>query len=86
MSENSSHVSLSQVILEGPAYVHATSWRIIKPNMKYKLDLVLSLKGLYGRIFVKMTDGFCTDDAGNSFVRTIGSMTVIHFGKYEASF
>ncbi|CAK7328314.1 unnamed protein product [Dovyalis caffra] len=69
------------VILDGPAYVHASSLRIIEPNIKYRLDLILSLKSLHGRILVRMADNFCTDKAGNSFTRTNSSILIIHFDR-----
>lgn len=78
---NSGNISLLQVILNGPAYLHASSLHIIKPNIKYRLDLTLSLKSLRGRILVRMADNFCTDKAGNSFTRTNSSSLIIHFGE-----
>eukprot|EP00258_Populus_trichocarpa_P028065 XP_024444084.1 uncharacterized protein LOC7495787 isoform X2 [Populus trichocarpa] len=69
------------VILNGPAYLHASSLHIIKPNIKYRLDLTLSLKSLRGRILVRMADNFCTDKAGNSFTRTNSSSLIIHFDR-----
>ncbi|KAL9404270.1 hypothetical protein Peur_001242 [Populus x canadensis] len=69
------------VILNGPAYLHASSLHIIKPNIKYRLDLSLSLKSLRGRILVRMADNFCTDKAGNSFTRTNSSSLIIHFDR-----
>ncbi|KAJ6302233.1 hypothetical protein OIU77_016342 [Salix suchowensis] len=69
------------VILNGPAYLHASSLHIIKPNIKYRLDLTVSLKSLRGRILVRMADNFCTDKAGNSFTRTNSSSLIIHFDR-----
>ncbi|KDP46278.1 hypothetical protein JCGZ_10118 [Jatropha curcas] len=69
------------VILDGPAYVQASSLRIIKPNIKYRLDIILLLKSVYGRVVVRMADNSCIDKAGNIFTRTNGSVIIIHFDR-----
>ncbi|XVF16198.1 hypothetical protein REPUB_Repub10bG0011300 [Reevesia pubescens] len=69
------------VIVDGPAHVQASSLSIIKPNIKYSLLLVLSLKRIYGRVVVRMADHFCKDQAGNNFTRSNASTIIIHFDR-----
>ncbi|XVF57778.1 hypothetical protein PTKIN_Ptkin07bG0009500 [Pterospermum kingtungense] len=69
------------VTVDGPAHVQASSLKIIKPDIKYSLLLDLSLKSMYGRVVVRMADGFCKDRAGNNFSRSNASTAVIHFDR-----
>ncbi|XWS44002.1 hypothetical protein CRYUN_Cryun15aG0007900 [Craigia yunnanensis] len=69
------------VTVDGPAHVQASSLSIIKPNIKYSLLLVLSLKSIYGRVVVRMAEDFCKDRAGNNFTRSNASTTIIHFDR-----
>lgn len=70
-----------QVTVSGRAYVDASSLHIIKHNIKYSLDIVLSLKVTYELIVIKMANKFCTDRAGNRFTRTSGSIFTLHLGE-----
>ncbi|OMO99474.1 hypothetical protein COLO4_13262 [Corchorus olitorius] len=69
------------VIVDGPAHIQPSSLKIIKPNIKYSLKLVLSLKTTYGRVVVRMAEDFCKDHAGNNFTRSNASTAVIHFDR-----
>ncbi|KAL5797191.1 hypothetical protein ACOSQ2_002011 [Xanthoceras sorbifolium] len=69
------------VILDGPANVHASSLQIIKPYIRYSLDVVLSSNSTYGRVVIRMAENFCTDIAGNNFTRTNGSTIIIHIDR-----
>ncbi|XP_010249014.1 PREDICTED: uncharacterized protein LOC104591726 isoform X2 [Nelumbo nucifera] len=73
--------STCDVMVNGPAGVDASSLRVIEHNVKYSLVIALSLKSTYGRVFIKMADKFCTDPAGNQFVRSNGSVVVVHFDR-----
>ncbi|KAL6139426.1 hypothetical protein ACLB2K_057730 [Fragaria x ananassa] len=73
--------SSCDVIVQGPAYVHASSLRMIKPSIEYNLDVILSFTSMNGRVVIRMADKFCTDQAGNSFTRTNGSTIIIHFDR-----
>jgi len=77
------HVSNSnlQVIINGPARVDTSSLRIIKPDIKYRLNVILSRRSIYARVIIKMADKFCTDQAGNWFARTNSSIFTVHLGK-----
>ncbi|KAF3948785.1 hypothetical protein CMV_025262 [Castanea mollissima] len=69
------------VIINGPAQVHAPSLRIMEHGIKYRLNIILSLRSMYGRIVIRMADNFCTDQAGNHFTRSNGSTIIIHFDR-----
>ncbi|XP_062010344.1 uncharacterized protein LOC133726750 isoform X1 [Rosa rugosa] len=73
--------SSCDVIIHGPAHVHASSLRMIKPGISYSLDVILSFTSMNGRVVIRMADKFCTDQAGNSFTRTNGSTIIIHFDR-----
>ncbi|XP_030953566.1 uncharacterized protein LOC115976435 isoform X2 [Quercus lobata] len=69
------------VIINGPAQVHAPSLRIMEHGIKYRLNIIFSLRSMYGRIVITMADNFCTDQAGNHFTRSNGSTIIIHFDR-----
>ncbi|XP_015571909.2 uncharacterized protein LOC8271447 isoform X2 [Ricinus communis] len=69
------------VLLDGPAYVEASSLHVIEPNIKFRLDIIVSMKSIYGRVVVRVADNFCTDKAGNSFKRSNDSIMVLHFDR-----
>ncbi|KAG2714883.1 hypothetical protein I3760_03G048900 [Carya illinoinensis] len=69
------------VILNGPAQVRASSLRIMEPGIKYGLNILLPSRSMYGRVVITMADDFCTDKAGNHFIRTNGSTVIIHFDR-----
>ncbi|KAK9271997.1 hypothetical protein L1049_002366 [Liquidambar formosana] len=69
------------VLVNGPALVQANSLRTIKPNIKYSIDIILSLTSIYAHVVIKMADKFCTDQAGNYFMRTNGSVIIIHLDR-----
>ncbi|XP_010660753.1 uncharacterized protein LOC104881649 isoform X1 [Vitis vinifera] len=69
------------VIVNGPASINASSLRIIKPKIKYSLDIILSPRSIYARLIIEMAVNFCTDQAGNHFTRTNGSVVVIHIDR-----
>ncbi|XP_050380058.1 uncharacterized protein LOC126797478 [Argentina anserina] len=73
--------SKCDIIIHGPAYVRASSSRMIKPSIKYSLDVILSFTSMNGRVVIRLADKFCTDQAGNSFTRTDGSTVIIHFDR-----
>ncbi|XP_017230653.1 uncharacterized protein LOC108205273 isoform X1 [Daucus carota subsp. sativus] len=75
---NSSHCD---VIVSGPAHVDASSLHIVKHNIKYRFDVILSLKVTYELIVIKTANHFCTDRAGNNFTRTGGSVFTLHLDR-----
>ncbi|XP_052190857.1 uncharacterized protein LOC127800341 isoform X2 [Diospyros lotus] len=69
------------VIVNGPARVDTSSLRIIKPDIKYRLNVILSSRSIYARVIIKMADKFCTDQAGNWFARTNSSIFTVHLDR-----
>lgn len=67
-------------MVNGPASLNASTLQMLEPHIIYSLVIDLSISSMYGRIVVKMADGFCTDQAGNLFTRKNGPI-IIHFGK-----
>ncbi|KAF7819418.1 uncharacterized protein G2W53_024873 [Senna tora] len=69
------------VMATGPAHVLASSLQIMRPGIKYSLQVVLSSKTTYGRVVIQVADNICADQAGNRFMRTNGSSLIIHFDR-----
>lgn len=67
--------------MNGPAHVDASSLHTIKPNSEYSLNIVFSQGSIYARAIIEMADKMCTDEAGNQFARSNGSMLIVHLGK-----
>ncbi|GFS31083.1 hypothetical protein Acr_00g0015510 [Actinidia rufa] len=72
---------LCKIIINGPAHVDASSLRMIKPGIKYSLDIIFSWSSSYARVIIRMTDKFCRDQAGNQFTRTNGSIFTVHLDR-----
>uniref|UniRef100_A0A7N1A4A1 Bacterial Ig-like domain-containing protein n=1 Tax=Kalanchoe fedtschenkoi TaxID=63787 RepID=A0A7N1A4A1_KALFE len=75
---NSTHCD---VLVTGPAYVQPSTLRVVKPDIEYGLALILSQSDIYGRVIIRMSDTFCTDDVGNYFIRTNGSLLTVHLDR-----
>ncbi|XP_061368105.1 uncharacterized protein LOC133311103 [Gastrolobium bilobum] len=58
------------VMVSGPAHVHTSSLQIIKPGVKYSLEVIISSKIIYGRAVISLAENTCADEAGNQFMRT----------------
>ncbi|KAI8017251.1 hypothetical protein LOK49_LG04G03527 [Camellia lanceoleosa] len=69
------------VIVNGPAHLDASSLHIIKPDIKYGLSIIFSQRSIYARVIIEMADNFCTDQAGNQFTRTNGSIFIFHLDR-----
>ncbi|CAK9143303.1 unnamed protein product [Ilex paraguariensis] len=75
------NMSNCDVTIDGPAQVDASSLRIIKRDIKYSLDIILSLESTYAHVVIKMANDFCTDLAENNFTRTPGSTFIVHLDR-----
>ncbi|OVA09534.1 hypothetical protein BVC80_9101g56 [Macleaya cordata] len=75
------NTSSCDVLVNGPAYVDASTLQMVEPNIKYRVVVVFSVRSVYGRVVVKMAEKFCTDQAGNQFRRTNGSIIMLHFDR-----
>ncbi|CAL9031034.1 unnamed protein product [Prunus brigantina] len=61
------------LLVYGAGQVIPSSLSILQPNLKYSLLVGLSPSVQYGRVVLVMDKNFCTDIAGNRFVRTENS-------------
>ncbi|CAN1321654.1 hypothetical protein LINPERPRIM_LOCUS32107 [Linum perenne] len=73
--------SYCDVLVDGPGSALASSLRAILPNRKYEVDIALSVEHMYGRVVIRMVNGFCTDEAGNFFTRSNSSVIMVHFDR-----
>lgn len=70
-----------QVIVYGPATVVPFSLCTVKDETDFTLGVSISRDISQGRVIIMVANRFCTDEAGNEFVRTRDSKLVIHVGK-----
>ncbi|CAI0457629.1 unnamed protein product [Linum tenue] len=75
---NSSHCD---VLIDGPGSIDASSLRAVKPNLKYEVDIALSMGSMYGRVVIRMVNGSCRDKAGNPFTRSKNSAMIVRFDR-----
>ncbi|KAL5544170.1 hypothetical protein UlMin_007954 [Ulmus minor] len=66
------------LLVYGAGQVIPTSLNVLQPNLTYSLFVSLSPKVEYGRVILVMDKDFCTDNAGNRFIRTENSSFVVH--------
>ncbi|KOM40435.1 hypothetical protein LR48_Vigan04g063300 [Vigna angularis] len=72
-------VNACNLLVYGAGQVIPSSFRVLQPNLTYSLLVSLSSTVQYGRAIVVMDRNFCTDLAGNSFMRMPNSSVYIHF-------
>lgn len=72
----------SQLLVYDDGQVIPSSLQTIKPNLEYSVVVSLSTDIQYGRVILAMDKGFCTDNAGNHFIRPQNSSLVVHFGEH----
>ncbi|CAJ1975118.1 unnamed protein product [Sphenostylis stenocarpa] len=70
-----------ELLVYGAGQVIPSSFRILQPNLIYSLLVSLSSAVQYGRAILVMDRNFCTDFAGNSFMRMPNSSVNIHFDR-----
>ncbi|KAK9108488.1 hypothetical protein Syun_024499 [Stephania yunnanensis] len=75
------NTSSCDVMVIGPAQIDASTLRAVKPSIKYSLVVAFSTESAYERVTIKMADDFCTDEAGNRFTKTNGSVLVVHYDR-----
>jgi len=71
-----------QLLAYGDGQVIPNTLQTIQPNLKYSIVVALSTEVQYGRVILVMDKGFCTDRAGNRFIRPQNSSFIVHFGEY----
>lgn len=70
-----------QLLVYGAGKVITTSLNVLQPNLRYSLVVSLSSQVEFGRVVLVMDKNFCTDIAGNRFIRTTNSFFFVHFGE-----
>ncbi|WVZ21431.1 hypothetical protein V8G54_008753 [Vigna mungo] len=71
-------VNACNLLVYGAGQVIPSSFRVLQPNLTYSVLVSLSSTVQYGRAIVVMDRNFCTDLAGNSFMRMPNSSVYIH--------
>lgn len=74
-------MSECDLIVNGPAEVVPSSLRKIENGLNYSIIVALSMQTPFGRVVLDMARSFCTDQAGNSFMKRENSSFVIHFDR-----
>lgn len=65
----------------GSGQVVPTTLKILQPNLVFSLTVNLSSSVQRGRVILVMDKDFCTDSAGNKFMRSSNSSFLLHFGE-----
>lgn len=73
-----------QLLVYGAGQVIPSSLSVLQQDLKYSLAVGLSSNVQYGRVILAMDKKFCTDGAGNMFLRTANSTFKVHFGENNA--
>ncbi|KAL6177481.1 hypothetical protein ACLB2K_049007 [Fragaria x ananassa] len=68
-----SSVNTCNLLVYGAGQVIPSSLNILEPNLKYSLVVGLSSSVKYGRVILVTDKNFCSDVAGNRFIRTENS-------------
>ncbi|KAK9926859.1 hypothetical protein M0R45_024068 [Rubus argutus] len=76
-----SSVNTCNLLVYGPGQVIPSSLNILEPNLKYSLVVALSSSVQYGRVILVMDKNFCSDAAGNRFVRTENSSLYVRIDR-----
>nr|KYP51571.1 hypothetical protein KK1_026599 [Cajanus cajan] len=74
-------VNACNLLVYGAGQVIPSSFRILETNLTYSLLVSLSPTVQYGRAILVMDKNFCTDLAGNSFMRMPNSSVYIHIDR-----
>ncbi|KAF3784447.1 hypothetical protein EJ110_NYTH30086 [Nymphaea thermarum] len=76
-----SSVNACDLLVYGPAQVIPTTLEVLQTDMKFSILVSFYPNVQYGRIILAMRRGFCTDVAGNRFLRTSNSTYHLHFDR-----
>ncbi|KAJ7956220.1 Guanine nucleotide-binding protein, beta subunit [Quillaja saponaria] len=74
-------VNACNLLVYGAGEVIPSSLSILQTNLVYSLVVSLSSTLQYGRAILVMDKNFCTDSAGNRFMRTANSTFFVHFDR-----
>lgn len=73
------------LLVYGAGQVMPSTLKVLRPDIEYSLVLGVSNNELYGRLILVMDKGFCTDLAGNRFIRTSNSTFILHFDRRDVN-
>ncbi|KAH9604781.1 hypothetical protein KSS87_002927 [Heliosperma pusillum] len=76
-----SSVDACNLLVYGAGQVIPDTLKTIEPYLKYSVVVGLSTNDQYGRAILEMDRGFCTDNAGNRFIRPENSTVIVHFDR-----
>lgn len=76
-----SSVNACNLLAYGAGRVIPNTLQTIEPNLNYSIVVELSSEVQYGRVILVMDRGFCTDNAGNRFIRPENSSFIVHFDR-----
>lgn len=74
-----------QLLVYGAGQVMPSTFHVIQPNLEFSVLVGLSSSASYGRVILVMDKDFCADNAGNKFMRTENSISLVHFGEFNFS-
>ncbi|KAL9243139.1 hypothetical protein vseg_017064 [Gypsophila vaccaria] len=76
-----SSVDACNLLVYGAGQVIPNTLETIQPYLKYSIVVRLSTDTQFGRAVLVMDRGFCTDNAGNRFIRPANSSAIVHFDR-----
>lgn len=76
-----SSVNACNLLVYGDGQVIPNTFQTIQPNLTYSIVVGLSTEVQFGRVILVMDNGFCTDRAGNRFIRAQNSSFIVHFDR-----
>ncbi|KAJ0985768.1 hypothetical protein J5N97_004124 [Dioscorea zingiberensis] len=71
------------LLVYGAGQVLPSTLKVLQPNIEYSLVVRISNNQSYGRLLLVMDRSFCTDIAGNRFIRTSNSTFILHFDRRD---
>ncbi|XP_049936469.1 uncharacterized protein LOC116264164 isoform X2 [Nymphaea colorata] len=76
-----SSINACDLLVYGPAQVIPTTLEVLQTDTKFSILVSFYPNVQYGRVILAMRRGFCTDVAGNRFLRTSNSTYHLHFDR-----
>ncbi|XP_049932166.1 uncharacterized protein LOC116248337 isoform X2 [Nymphaea colorata] len=76
-----SSVNDCSLLVYGPGQVVPSTLQVVQSDLKFSIVVSFSTAAQYGRVILAMRRGFCTDSAGNRFIRTANSTYTLHFDR-----
>ncbi|KAM0938048.1 hypothetical protein DsansV1_C23g0174101 [Dioscorea sansibarensis] len=73
------------LLVYGAGQVMPSTLKVLRPDIEYSLVIGVSNNELYGRLVLVMDRRFCTDLAGNRFIRTSNSTFILQFDRRDVN-